>query len=300
MPVFDIILPTYNNLDELKECLIHLDKQTLKDFKVLVCVDGSTDGTIEYLHNAKFNFLFQIITHPDGKNHGRNPTRNLALPHLSSEYLIMIDSDIKPVEQFVEKHLELLNRKTCISLGDVVYTNTTENVWADYLQTRGKNKFAHLSELPGYYLNTQNIAMRTEDFLNSGGQDGNMTTYGGGDTEFGYRISKTLKLPLIFNKEASGFSEMPKTLDFALKQMEEFGRINLHYIHKKHPEFNSLFRFDLIESSSLKNSLIKILTGKQVVSSAKYLVKYFPPILRRKLIHLLVFSSIYKGYKEKL
>ena len=46
---FDIIIATYNNLEELTKCLKSFEKQTYKEFNVFVCVDGSTDGTLNYL-----------------------------------------------------------------------------------------------------------------------------------------------------------------------------------------------------------------------------------------------------------
>ena len=225
MAVFDIVLPTYNNLNELRECIAHLQKQTFTDYEVFFCVDGSTDGTMEYIERTDLNFKYRVLTHPNFENKGRNPTRNLVLPHLESKFLCMIDTDIRPTEDFLQKHFDLLNERDCISLGNVIYTNTKENIWADYLQTRGKNKFKDLEIIPTYYLNSQNLAMKTEDFVSVGGQDANMKTYGGGDTEFGYRISKLLDIPLVFNKSALGYSEMPKTIDFALEQMIEFGHL---------------------------------------------------------------------------
>lgn len=300
MKTFDIIVPTYNNLEELILCLKGLENQTFKDFKVLICVDGSTDGTMEFLKETTFNFEFQIITHPNFENKGRNPTRNLVLPYLDSKYIFMIDSDIRPIETMLQKHFDLLTEKKCISIGEVVYTNNKSNIWGDYLQTRGKNKFNDMDEIPGYYLNSQNLAMSTEDFVNLGGQDASMTTYGGGDTEFGFRIYKQLGTPVIFNKTALGYSEMPKTLDYALKQHIEFGKINLPYIHNKYPEFTSLFHFELIESNSLQAKLVRGILKKWIYNFIYSIVRIPVPAIRRKLIHYLVFYSIAEGYRQYL
>lgn len=296
MVTFDIIVPTYNNVDELKQCLSGLEKQSFQDFHVFICVDGSTDSTMEYLESTSLKFSYTILTHPNYENKGRNPTRNLVLPHLDSQYIFMIDSDIRPEEDLLQWHYALLTQKECISIGDVIYTNIKENIWADYLQTRGKNKFHDLDEIPGYYLNSQNLAMKTEDFIQIGGQDVTMVTYGGGDTEFGYRISQTLKSPVIFNQKARGYSEMPKTLEYALNQHVIFGKINLPYIHNKYPEFTSLFRFDLIESESLQAKLVRLFLKNWIFKSVYAFTPMAPQIIRRKMIHYLVFYCIYQGY----
>lgn len=296
MNFFDVIIPTYNNIDELKECLKCMEEQTFQDFNVFVCVDGSSDYTMTFLEKASYNFKFTILTHPGYENKGRNPTRNLVLPHLNSHFIVMIDSDIKPDKNLLKIHYDLLTKKKCISIGEVIYTNIRQNIWADYIQTRGKNKYKDLDEIPAHYLNSQNLAMPSEDYIKLGGQDTNMTTYGGGDTEFGYRILKELSYPVIFNQKAFGYSIMPKTLDFALNQHIEFGKINLPYIHQKYPEFKSLFRFDLIESSSVKSKFVRLLLRGWIFNTFKKLTPCTPTRIRRKLIHYLVFYSIYQGY----
>lgn len=48
MFLFDIIIPTYNNYEELKNCLVAFEHQTIKNFRVFVCIDGSTDETLSF------------------------------------------------------------------------------------------------------------------------------------------------------------------------------------------------------------------------------------------------------------
>ena len=155
-----------------------------------------------------------------------------------------------------------------------------------------------MDEIPAQYLISQNLAMSTEDFIKIGGQDGKMVTYGGGDTEFGYRISKLLNVPVIFNQKALGYSEMPKTLDYALNQHIEFGKINLPYIHNKYPEFTSLFRFDLIASNSIQSFFVNLFMNKWMRNIVYFLTSKTRPCFRRKCIHYLVFYSIQKGYRS--
>jgi glycosyltransferase involved in cell wall biosynthesis len=42
-----IIIPTYNEINVLGECLDSLSRQTYKDVEVIVVDDGSSDGTAE-------------------------------------------------------------------------------------------------------------------------------------------------------------------------------------------------------------------------------------------------------------
>ena len=45
-----VIIPHFNKLLLLKECLFHLDNQKYKNFDVLIVDNGSSDGSTEYIH----------------------------------------------------------------------------------------------------------------------------------------------------------------------------------------------------------------------------------------------------------
>ena len=93
--LFSIVIPTYNNLDELRRCLAALDRLENRDFEVLVGVDGSTDGTRDFLESYAPKFPFYHLYHPGGVNQGRSATRNLALGQLSGKYTLFLDSDME-------------------------------------------------------------------------------------------------------------------------------------------------------------------------------------------------------------
>jgi len=287
-----------NNLQELKKCLQGFQIQSFSDFRSFICVDGSTDGTIEYLQETKYNFNMEVLTHPGRVHKGRNKTRNLALKKISAKYIMMFDSDIVPDVDLLKNHFDLLEKKDCVSVGEVIYENYKENAWALYLQSRGKNKYDDLSEIPVYYLNTQNVVFKSDYFIELGGQDPELSeNYGGDDTILGYMIGKEFNIPAVFNKTALGFSYMDKTLNKALKQMEEFGAVNLKIIRRKYPEFKQLFRFDIIESELILHKLLRFFLRESVAKLLKNLVGIFPSAVKIKTVHYLVFYSIYKGYK---
>lgn len=291
---FDVIIPTYNNCAELQQCLQGLSMQTHKHFRAIVCIDGSTDGTLQWLESTTHTFPLIIAQHSDGKNHGRNPTRNLALPNIQSEYIAFLDSDLIPHPEFLAQHAQLLAERNCISVGDVQYTNANTNRWAAYLQTRGKNKFPHGSIIPYYYLITQNTAHKSTYFIQCGGQDSRVTQYGGGDTAYALQLHAFVDIPTIFNKKALATGDMNKTLGEALNQLEKFGATNLVYLHQQYPNELSMFRLHTLLGRSTSDKLLRMLLIRPLAN----LVQRFATVLPLQAINYAVLCRIYLGWKS--
>lgn len=291
MPLFDIVIPTYNNLEELKTCLKCFAHQTIKDFRIWVAVDGSTDGTLEYLSTHKFDFLLNYLEHSNKKNQGRAAARNLVLPHLTAVYVLFLDSDLTVLNTYLEMHLNVLSGDEVISLGQIQYQNA--NIWGQYDMTRGMNQFVDLSVLPAKYMVTGNVAMPSRIFRELKGFDEAINTYGGEDTEFGCRVQERFHSKVLFNKKAVAYGIMNKTLDFALQQREIFAGQGLKYLLNKHPEASDIFRINFLQSKPGK-ILYTLIPGKLLLRAGKS--SWLPLYLRLKIIHLLVFYHIYKGY----
>lgn len=86
-----VIVPIYNVEKYLDECLKSLERQTFKEFEVIMVDDGSTDGSAliaeEY---CKKNSNFKLITR---KNGGLSAARNTGLDHAMGKYVYFLDSD---------------------------------------------------------------------------------------------------------------------------------------------------------------------------------------------------------------
>lgn len=293
MQIFDVIIPTYNNKDELIDCLRGFNDQIFKKFRVLICVNGSIDGTIEAIKSLELNFEFQILEHNDKQNHGRPANRNLGLKHTNAEYVLMIDSDTVPHQNLLNEHYNLLSTVDCISVGNIIYAEN--NDWTNYLQSRGKGKFNDCKEMPFQYLNTQNMAVKSKYLIEINGLDENLTSYGGDDTELAYRINEKFNLKTINNTSAIAYGNLNKSIDLALSQMFEFGNTNLKYIYQKHPNFTEIFNLNLLKNKLFNTFIANILFFK----ISKILYPIFPIYIKNKLIHYMVFYKICKGFKMK-
>ena len=299
MAVFDIIIPSYNNQKELISCLKGFENQTFKDFKIYVCIDGSTDDSVVAVKQLNTNLNYEVLEHPDKRNQGRNSTRNLALPYINSDFILFFDSDITPYPDLIKNHHQILSQKTCISVGNVDYLNKNQDLWAGYISRRGYNKFKSLELMAPEYMNMGNLAMPSCFFTKLKGMDGSLRKYGGDDSEFSIRLQKEFQPLVLNNNLAKGFSYLNKTLDYALSQIEEFGSCNLKHIHKKHPGNGHVFAFDLMVGKSLKSQVFQGIMKEQLALFVKRVLPYLPPFFRFKAVHYLSAFYLYKGFTKE-
>ena len=105
-PRVSVVIPTYNRANELRRCLDSLVAQTMDDFEVLVCDDGSTDNTSGVVKD--YASLLDI-THDYAENFG-GPARprNRGIKLARAAYIAFLDSDDWWAPAKLEKSLGIL------------------------------------------------------------------------------------------------------------------------------------------------------------------------------------------------
>jgi hypothetical protein len=90
VPLFSVIIPTYNRAELLREALASMAAQNFKDFETIVVDDGSSDGTETVVRSCGFgvHFLRQ-------SNSGPGAARSFGLRHAQGRYIAFLDSDDK-------------------------------------------------------------------------------------------------------------------------------------------------------------------------------------------------------------
>ena len=288
----DVIIPTYNNKEELLKCLDSLETQTFRSFYVYICVDGSTDDTLKWLTSHSFSFPFEILEHDDKMNHGRAAARNLGLNNVKAPLVLLLDSDVIANPDLMASHVSFINKWGDISVGDIQYINAPDNLWARYLQTRGKHRFADEALLPPSYFVTQNVAFSVDLVKKTGLMDENIQGYGGDDLEYGVRLVELTGKKCRYNKKALVRSVMNKDLTVALNQMYEFGTLALPYLNKKFEKYSrppEIFKYNLIHNRWIYSSLWYALSK---------IVLHFPFFIAKHGVHYLVFYNVATGYKN--
>ena len=99
MPVFSIILPTYNRAGFLNRSIKSVLSQTFSDFELIVIDDASTDNTkeiVEGFQDKRIRYIRNEI------NLERSTSRNKGIDLAKGEYICFLDSD----DAFRKEHLQ--------------------------------------------------------------------------------------------------------------------------------------------------------------------------------------------------
>lgn len=113
-----VITPIYNRREFCQSALKFLRAQTLQYIEFIIVDDGSTDGSYEYLvKNTKFDKRFKIFKM--NKNSGPSVARNLALKHVSGEYIGFFDID----DEIPADYFESLLNTAVQNKSDIVFAS---------------------------------------------------------------------------------------------------------------------------------------------------------------------------------
>ena len=89
MKKISIIVPIYNEEENLRKCIESLINQTYKELEIILINDGSTDKSKEIIESFKDKRIIAI----NKKNTGISDTRNIGIGKSTGDYIMFVDSD---------------------------------------------------------------------------------------------------------------------------------------------------------------------------------------------------------------
>jgi GT2 family glycosyltransferase len=101
-----IVIPNYNGIDHLDECLNSLRNQTLKLFQILVVDNGSTDSSVAFIENNYPEVKLIKLNTNVGFSKAVNKGIKYAIEEFKSQYIILLNNDIKCSNSFVEEMIK--------------------------------------------------------------------------------------------------------------------------------------------------------------------------------------------------
>lgn len=108
MARISVLMGIYNCASTLLEALDSLYAQTYKDFKIILCDDGSQDNTYEIAKEYAEKHD-NIVLISNGENKGLNYTLNHCLEYADTEYCARMDGDDISLPTRFEKEISFLD-----------------------------------------------------------------------------------------------------------------------------------------------------------------------------------------------
>lgn len=187
-----VVIATFNRRHLLQRTLPLLLQQDFpaEEYEVLVVVDGSTDGTIEYLRTLNGRGNLHFI---EQSNQGQAAAINRGLKTARGEIILFLDDDILCEATVIAEHANVVRtEKNCLAFGPVLVSpEGNDPIAVDWARTFCDDFFAvraNLSPELGWYgcMASANASMPRRTALAAGGLDASFSR--GNDVEFGFRL----------------------------------------------------------------------------------------------------------------
>lgn len=151
MPRVSIIIPLYNKIRYIENCLELLTGQKYQDFEIIVVDDGSDDGSYESVqHMAESSDKIRLL-HQD--NQGVSSARNKGLREASGEWIWFVDADDRPDTGWLD------------SAGAYLTDTDIDIIFGEFIKVRADGKEERITtgytgkippaELPAYFMKEQ-------------------------------------------------------------------------------------------------------------------------------------------------
>lgn len=173
-PALSVIVPTYQGAANILTTLNSLERQRLRDFEVIVVIDGSTDNTQEVIEKATFTFPLHLCVQP---NKGRAGARNAGVKAARADTLVFFDDDLIIEVDALTQYHALANEHHPIVVGGLYAVPPAGpdefSDYAKYLDTKWVSGITQTSQsvLKDPYLTAANCMISLDVFKQLGGFD---------------------------------------------------------------------------------------------------------------------------------
>jgi GT2 family glycosyltransferase len=184
MPKVSVIIPTLNRYQYLDRCIKDLEKQTYKNFELIV-VDQSEPFNPKFYENRSIEI---ILIHQESK--GLWKARNNAIRKSQGEYILLYDDDSIIEPNWIEMHMKCVDYYVVSISSGVSLATIGSKIPISYSFYRWADQ-----------IDTGNVLIKKEVFRKIGSFDEQFEGMRLGDGEFGYRAFLQ-SIPMISNPEA--------------------------------------------------------------------------------------------------
>ncbi len=297
-----IVIPAYNASATIGLVLAALTRQDFFDFEVILIDDASTDNTVELA--AEFSTKLSLNIHRIEENLGRARARNFGVEKSSGEVVLLLDSDIETISNYVSSHLALHERQSrAVGVGALRYPpHLAKKALARYYSSRGGERLKPGEALPGKAFLSCLASFPRSLFDELGGFHAGFRIYGGEDLELGLRFQKS-GAALTYLPSAIGYHHHLRTLKEVVRTLAEYGKHGIPQVLDLHPDFAVQMKLDDLHKGTFNQ--------KRILRTIATSGIFFRPLLEiasafesnklpSALLTYLIYCSCRRGYAQSL
>ena len=272
-PLFSIIIPIRQENDYLKETLLELKKQTIKNFEVLVVTD-KISGT----------------ANPSEK-------RNLGAKKAKGDYLVFFDDDSYPKKTYFKNAQKIIKKYPqyssfcgpCLTPPkDNLYQQASGLVWSSWLGSGGAGTYRNSIQKPRFIDDypSVNLIIKKSDFIKAGMFDPKY--WPGEDTVLCLNLTKKIGQKILYHPSLVVYHHRRQVIISHLQQITRYA-IQRGYFVKKFPQTS--LRIGYFLPSFFLFYLLLLTTNYLTIN---YKLLYIPLYLYLSILLLTLFNFIYQ------
>ncbi|MFN3995289.1 MAG: glycosyltransferase family 2 protein [bacterium] len=185
-----VVIPTYNRGKILIKTFPYWQKQTVKDFEIVIINDNSKDDTSSLIKQyISSNSGLRIRLIENLENMGSADGRNKGALFSDSEVIIYTDDDAFPSPDFIKIHLFYhKNYPNAIVRGPIINFSDLSFIDLFFKNPLRRSLILGIKGYSGNYFCTANVSIRRELIIKAGMFNLDFKRWQ--DAEFGYRLRK--------------------------------------------------------------------------------------------------------------
>lgn len=101
-----VVIPNYNGIEHLDECLSSLRNQTINNFQIVIVDNGSSDGSVTFVEDNYSEVKLIKLKDNTGFSVAVNKGIKYALEEFKSQYILLLNNDVQCSNSFIEEMIK--------------------------------------------------------------------------------------------------------------------------------------------------------------------------------------------------
>jgi glycosyltransferase involved in cell wall biosynthesis len=291
-PLISVIVPTYQRRASIERLLLALTRQDLpaEKYEVIIVVDGSLDGTLEWVENYRTPFLLKCFWQ---SNQGRAAAINRGIDAARGDVLVFLDDDMEPTPS-LHPHSGVLGAVP-------IYFEPSSPPVMRYIGEKFNQHLERLSQ-PGYKLNLRdfysgNFSIQRSVLLDAGLFNDLFKLYGNEDLELFWRLRQA-GIPVRYCAEAMAIQHYEK--DYAALARDNIAKGKTsNLIAQLHPDVMPEIKLSTYSRETLKWRLVRavlLLLSRLWWHTPQIMIRFMTWLEKRKPAHLSLYYRLSLDY----